>query len=107
MFSGDPLDRSLRKVEVDILIPKKMRDKARDEKCSEEVNGTSHKYTYCSHYKLYLITSVCYFIVYIYMQAYTHICTVCMAQQTYSSGCPVMGTKSRLTSNTVHFPFVK
>jgi len=72
MFSGDPLDRSLRKVEIDILIPKKMRDKARDEKCSEEVNGKSHKYTYCSHYKLYLITSVCYFIVYIYKHVYTH-----------------------------------
>lgn len=38
---GDPLDRSLRKVEIDILIPKKMRDKARDEKCSEEVNAFS------------------------------------------------------------------
>jgi hypothetical protein len=49
MFLGDPLDRSLRKVEIDILIPKKMRDKARDEKCSDEVNGKSHKYTDCSH----------------------------------------------------------
>lgn len=38
---GDPLDRSLRKVEIDILIPKKMRDKARDEKCSEEVSAFS------------------------------------------------------------------
>jgi len=72
MFSGDPLDRSLRKVEIDILIPKKMREKARDEKCSEEVNGKSHKYTYCSHYKLYLITSVCYFIVCVCTHACTH-----------------------------------
>jgi len=103
MLSGDPLDRSLRKVEIDILIPKKMRDKARDEKCSEEVDGKSHKYTYCSHYKLYLITCVCYFIVYIYMHACTHICR---AQQTYSSACPVMGTKSRMTSNKVHIPFI-
>ena len=107
MFSGDPLDRSLRKVEIDILIPKKMRDKARDEKCSEEVNGKSHKYTYCSHYKLYLITSVYYFIVYIYMHIHTHTCTVCRAQQTYSSGCPDMHTKSRMTSSKVHIPFIK
>jgi hypothetical protein len=49
MFTGDPLDRSLRKVEIDILIPKKMRDKARDEKCSEEVDGKSRHYTDCSH----------------------------------------------------------
>lgn len=82
MFSGDPLDRSLRKVEIDILIPKKMRDKARDEKCSEEVNGKSHKYAYCSHYKLYLITSVCYFFVYIYM----HVCTHTRAHMHYMQG---------------------
>jgi len=81
MFLGDPLDRSLRKVEIDILIPKKMREKARDEKCSEEVNGKSHKYTYCSHYKLYLITSVCYF-VYIYMHACTHTHMHCMQDST-------------------------
>jgi COX assembly protein 1 len=49
MFAGDPLDRSLRKVEIDILIPKIMRDKARDEKCSEEVSGKSHGYAECSH----------------------------------------------------------
>jgi COX assembly protein 1 len=39
MLTGDPEDRSLRNVEVDVLIPKKMRDKARDEKCTEEVKG--------------------------------------------------------------------
>jgi COX assembly protein 1 len=39
MIAGDPEDRSLRNVEVDVLIPKKMRDKARDEKCTEEVKG--------------------------------------------------------------------
>ncbi|GFG31738.1 hypothetical protein Cfor_04180 [Coptotermes formosanus] len=41
ILKGDPLDRSLRKVEIDILIPKIMRDKARDEKCSEEVSAFS------------------------------------------------------------------
>ena len=35
--SGDPDDVSLRKVEKDVLIPKKMRDKAKTEKCIEEV----------------------------------------------------------------------
>ncbi|XP_066253147.1 COX assembly mitochondrial protein homolog [Euwallacea similis] len=34
---GDPNDKSLRKVEMDVLIPKKMRDLARDEKCVQEV----------------------------------------------------------------------
>ncbi|PSN34477.1 COX assembly mitochondrial protein [Blattella germanica] len=36
---GDPLDKSLRHVEIEVLIPKKMREKAREEKCSEEVKG--------------------------------------------------------------------
>jgi COX assembly protein 1 len=39
MVTGDPEDRSLRNVEADVLIPKKMRDKARGEKCTEEVKG--------------------------------------------------------------------
>ncbi|KAF6208586.1 hypothetical protein GE061_017044 [Apolygus lucorum] len=34
---GDPNDRSLRKVEVEVLIPKKMREKAKAEKCTSEV----------------------------------------------------------------------
>lgn len=37
LFIGDPDDLSLRKVEKEILIPKKMRDVAREEKCVEEV----------------------------------------------------------------------
>jgi len=36
---GDPNDTSLRKVEKDVLIPMKMRDLARDEKCSIEVKA--------------------------------------------------------------------
>lgn len=36
---GDPNDKSLRKVEIDVLIPKKMRDKAKDEKCVEQVKN--------------------------------------------------------------------
>ncbi|XP_044760017.1 COX assembly mitochondrial protein homolog [Coccinella septempunctata] len=40
---GDPNDRFLRKVEVEVLIPQKMRDKAKAEKCSEEVK----KFTEC------------------------------------------------------------
>ncbi|XP_053987401.1 COX assembly mitochondrial protein homolog [Hylaeus volcanicus] len=34
---GDPNDKSLRKVETEVLIPQKMRQKAKEEKCSEEV----------------------------------------------------------------------
>lgn len=34
---GDPDDFFLRKVEKDVLIPQKMRDKAREEKCAKEV----------------------------------------------------------------------
>lgn len=34
---GDPDDLTLRKVEREILIPKKVRDKTRDEKCVEEI----------------------------------------------------------------------
>lgn len=36
---GDPNDQSLRKVELEILIPKKMRDIAKTEKCVEEVEN--------------------------------------------------------------------
>ncbi|KAH9633244.1 hypothetical protein HF086_006846 [Spodoptera exigua] len=34
---GDPEDRSLRKVERDVLIPKLIREKAKTEKCIQEV----------------------------------------------------------------------
>ncbi|XP_015126920.1 COX assembly mitochondrial protein homolog [Diachasma alloeum] len=36
---GDPDDRSLRKLEKQVLIPQKVRDKARTEKCTEEVKA--------------------------------------------------------------------
>ncbi|XP_037068371.1 COX assembly mitochondrial protein homolog [Pollicipes pollicipes] len=32
---GDPADRSLRRVEVEVLIPKIMRERARSDKCTE------------------------------------------------------------------------
>ncbi|XP_058454103.1 COX assembly mitochondrial protein homolog [Malaya genurostris] len=35
---GDPNDRSLRKVEVEVLIPKIMRERSKVEKCIEEVS---------------------------------------------------------------------
>ncbi|VEN50506.1 unnamed protein product [Callosobruchus maculatus] len=38
---GDPDDKSLRKVEVDVLIAKKMRDIAKTEKCVKEVQEFS------------------------------------------------------------------
>lgn len=41
-FIGDPDDKTLRKVEEEILIPQKMRDKAKNEKCIEEVKGNIH-----------------------------------------------------------------
>ncbi|KAG6443313.1 COX assembly mitochondrial protein homolog [Manduca sexta] len=34
---GDPDDRSLRKVEVEVVIPKLIREKAKTEKCTQEV----------------------------------------------------------------------
>ncbi|GJQ82227.1 hypothetical protein Trydic_g19429 [Trypoxylus dichotomus] len=40
---GDPSDTSLRKVEVEVMIPKKMREIAKEEKCAEEVK----KFTEC------------------------------------------------------------
>lgn len=36
---GDPNDKSLRKVEVEVLIPKIMRDRARAEQCLPEVKA--------------------------------------------------------------------
>ncbi|KAK7873930.1 hypothetical protein R5R35_012944 [Gryllus longicercus] len=36
---GDPDDRSLRKVEVEVLIPKKMREKARVDNCAIETEA--------------------------------------------------------------------
>nr|CAD7392356.1 unnamed protein product [Timema cristinae]CAD7427307.1 unnamed protein product [Timema monikensis] len=39
LFLGNPDDRKLRKVELEVMIPKKMREKARDEKCVEEVKA--------------------------------------------------------------------
>lgn len=38
-FLGDPEDRTLRKVELDVLIPKIMREKAKAEKCVDEVKA--------------------------------------------------------------------
>ncbi|CAD6227591.1 GSCOCG00001270001-RA-CDS [Cotesia congregata] len=38
---GDPNDKSLRKVEKDILIPKKVRERAKNEKCVDEVKALS------------------------------------------------------------------
>ncbi|XP_034182547.1 COX assembly mitochondrial protein homolog [Osmia lignaria lignaria] len=34
---GDPDDKRLRKIEKDVLIPQKMRDRAKEEKCVKEV----------------------------------------------------------------------
>lgn len=36
-YNRDPDDRSLRKVETEVLIPKLIRDKAKSEKCTKEV----------------------------------------------------------------------
>jgi COX assembly protein 1 len=40
---GDPEDKSLRRVEIDVMIPKKMREIARSEKCVDVVE----KFTEC------------------------------------------------------------
>ncbi|CAK1586974.1 unnamed protein product [Parnassius mnemosyne] len=39
---GDPEDRTLRKVELEVLIPKLMREKAKTEKCVQEVADFNH-----------------------------------------------------------------
>lgn len=39
IFLGDPDDKSLRKVEKDVLIAKKMRDKAKEDKCIKQVEA--------------------------------------------------------------------
>jgi COX assembly mitochondrial protein 1 len=38
-IEGDPNDRSLRKVEKEVLIPQIMRDRAKKEKCGVEVKA--------------------------------------------------------------------
>lgn len=38
--TGDPDDKTLRRVEKEILIAQKMKEKAKTEKCSPEVKGT-------------------------------------------------------------------
>lgn len=38
-LSGDPNDKSLRKVEKDVLVPKLMRERTKSEKCVNEVKG--------------------------------------------------------------------
>ncbi|KAF4524481.1 hypothetical protein B566_EDAN013096 [Ephemera danica] len=38
---GDPTDKTLRKVEVEVLIPKVMRERAKAEKCIPEVQAFS------------------------------------------------------------------
>lgn len=39
IFLGDPADRSLRNVEKEVLVPKVMRERAKVEKCFEEVGA--------------------------------------------------------------------
>ncbi|GIX73615.1 COX assembly mitochondrial protein [Caerostris darwini] len=41
MNLGDPDDKTLRKAEIEILIPKKLLEKAKKEKCAEEVKAFS------------------------------------------------------------------
>ncbi|KAK4874743.1 hypothetical protein RN001_014103 [Aquatica leii] len=41
MGLGDPDDQTLRKVEMEVMIPKKMRELAKIEKCSEQVRDFS------------------------------------------------------------------
>lgn len=44
IFSGDPKDQSLRKLERDVLIPKKIREKIKKEKCAKEFGGNIKVY---------------------------------------------------------------
>ncbi|XP_012350417.1 COX assembly mitochondrial protein homolog isoform X2 [Apis florea] len=52
---GDPEDKFLRKVEKDILIPQKMRDKAKQEKCIQEVQ----EFNVCCKNASYLMPFKC------------------------------------------------
>lgn len=40
-FSGDPDDMTLRRVEKEIMIPQKMKEKAKKYHCSSQVKGIS------------------------------------------------------------------
>jgi COX assembly protein 1 len=51
---GDPEDRTLRRVEVDVLIPKIMRQRAKDEKCLPEVEAFE---SCCKKYNLLMVVS--------------------------------------------------
>lgn len=51
---GDPDDSRLRKVEMDVLIPKKMREKAKAEKCKLEVTGIHDGFVYFISVTIYL-----------------------------------------------------
>ncbi|KAF5288313.1 hypothetical protein FQR65_LT12047 [Abscondita terminalis] len=52
MGLGDPNDRSLRKVEIEVMIPKKMREIAKMEKCSQQVEDFS---VCCKNYNLLMV----------------------------------------------------
>lgn len=43
-IAGDPNDQSLRKVEMNVLIPKKVRDISKKEKCPDEIQ----KFEFCA-----------------------------------------------------------
>ncbi|KAK3885800.1 hypothetical protein Pcinc_010017 [Petrolisthes cinctipes] len=52
---GDPDDKSLRKVESNVLVPKKMREIARIEKCTKEVE----EFTKCCKESSYAMVVTC------------------------------------------------
>ncbi|XP_071447522.1 COX assembly mitochondrial protein homolog [Hetaerina americana] len=52
---GDPDDRSLRKVEIEVLVPKVMREKAKAEKCPDEVKA----FTECCRESSYAMVLLC------------------------------------------------
>lgn len=54
LFSGEPDDRTLRKVEREVLIPKIMREKAKVEKCFDEVHAFE---SCCKDYSLLMVVT--------------------------------------------------
>ncbi|CAL4216942.1 unnamed protein product, partial [Meganyctiphanes norvegica] len=55
IIAGDPDDKTLRRVEIEVVIPKKMRDIAREEHCSKEVA----EFTKCCHDSSYGMVIKC------------------------------------------------
>lgn len=56
VIAGDPSDKTLRKVEREVVIPKLMKERAK-ELCHEEVKGRFHRFTYTKDTRINIFES--------------------------------------------------